>query len=177
MIPTLSPGFGVDNFTASLRLARGGGGVHNRRENAIIMDHRGFNVLPMRNMPAWMSSPALMFTKSRHHHRPMDACICASRLGGTGLQHPLPRRKTTTVEGVRNGGLSVRGGAGGVSPAGPLGAVLFATAFLSAILERQTKIGSVVGAPLVSFGTFCILRCHSNIGKFLIAGAESVRFS
>ncbi|CAM9243337.1 unnamed protein product, partial [Hapterophycus canaliculatus] len=54
-----------------------------------------------------------------------------------------------------NNGLLVRGGA--VTAAAPLGALLCVTACLSAGIERQTKTGALVGAPLLSFGAFCIL--------------------
>lgn len=151
MIPTIPLRIGVENFTASLSLT--GGSVRARPQNAVIMDHRGLNTPPTRSMPTWMRSPTFVFTKRRHHDQPTDASRFAPTLGRTGLG-----RKTTTSKGVRNGGLLVRGGGRGFSPAGPLGAVLFATAFLSAVLERQTKVGSVFGAPLLSFGTFCILR-------------------
>jgi len=156
MITTIPPRIGIESSAASLSLARGS--VRHRPDSAVTMDHGEFSTPPTRSMPTWMRSPRLMVTKRRYHHQPMDTRTCASRLGGTGLV-----RETAIAQGVRNGGLLVRGGGGSVSPAGLLGGVLFATAFLSAVLERQTKIGSVVGAPLLSFGTFCLLRYHKYL--------------
>lgn len=72
------------------------------------------------------------------------------------------------AKGASNGGLLVRGGGAAVIAGGPLGVVLFATAFLSAVLERSTKAGAVVGAPLLSFATFCILRCHTKVVVALV---------
>ncbi|CAB1098814.1 unnamed protein product [Ectocarpus sp. CCAP 1310/34] len=72
-----------------------------------------------------------------------------------------------------NDGLLVRGGGGGggggvASPA-PLGAVLFLTACFSAVVEQRTTAGSLVGAPLLSFGIFCVL---SNLN--LVPATHSV---
>ena len=118
---------------------------------------RVVHILPTRSMPAWMRSPRGMFTAGRC--RPMNPSNHASRLHVHGL---LQREKEDRTKGVSNGGLLVRGGGVATIAAGPLGGVLFVTAFLSAVLERSTKAGAVVGAPLLSFATFCILRCRCN---------------
>lgn len=52
-----------------------------------------------------------------------------------------------------NNGIFVRGGA-----ALPLSTALLTTACLATILEHRSKIGAVIGAPLLSFGVFCFLR-------------------
>ena len=61
------------------------------------------------------------------------------------------------------GGLLVRGGALGTASLGasPLGATLLAMACVSTMLEQRTKAGAVIGAPLISFATFCLLRSSS----------------
>lgn len=153
MVPITSSRFVVGSFTASLSLT---GVVSNGRRKAINMAGRDVDLLSARSVPAWMRSPREMFTTGRR--RSMNASIHAPRLRVQGLlQH---RHKT--AKRVINGGLLVRGGGGAVSAGGPLGGVLFATAFLAAVLERSTKAGAVVGAPLLSFATFCILRCHTK---------------
>eukprot|EP00903_Cladosiphon_okamuranus_P019608 g18033.t1 len=107
-------------------------------------------------MPAWMRSPRGMLTAGQCTS--MDSSINAPWLEGHG---PLQHDNRAGAKGGSNGGLVVRGGGAAVITGGPLGGVLFATAFLSAVLERWTKAGAVVGAPLLSFATFCIL---SNLG-------------
>lgn len=42
----------------------------------------------------------------------------------------------------------------------PLCTALLATASLASVCERDTKAGSVIGAPLLCFGVFSILRCE-----------------
>lgn len=108
-------------------------------------------------MPTWMKCPRAIFTTGRG--RSVDASHYApiNRVGAHGL---VGHGNKTATKAVSNGGLMVRGGAAAVSAGGPLGGVLFATAVLSAVLERSTKAGEVVGAPLLSFTTFCILRCR-----------------
>ena len=69
---------------------------------------------------------------------------------------------------VANRGLIARGGAGTAAVAGtvvtaplgaaPLTAMLLATACMSTALEQRTRAGAVIGAPLLSFGIFCLLR-------------------
>lgn len=61
------------------------------------------------------------------------------------------------------GGLLLRGGALGTASLGtsPLGAALLAMACMSTMLEQRTKAGAVIGAPLISFATFCLLRSSS----------------
>lgn len=60
-------------------------------------------------------------------------------------------------------GLLLRGGALGTASLGtsPLGVTLLATACASTMLEQRTKVGAVIGAPLISFATFCLLRSSS----------------
>lgn len=154
MIPVISPRCGVEiSATASLSLS--GGSAQNVRGHAINMAYRGFDILPTTmNMPTWMASPLIVSKTSKRHHLSGNASKRAPGLGGPRLL--LYSSKTVTT-GVSNG-LLVRGGGGAITAA-PLGAVLLATACLSAVLERRTKAGAVVGAPLLSFGTFCILRC------------------
>lgn len=89
----------------------------------------------------------------------MSANNGAPRLGVHGFPQHV---NIAGAKAARNGGLLVRGGGGAVIAGGPLGGVLFATALFSAVLERWTKAGAVVGAPLLSFATFCLLRCHSK---------------
>lgn len=151
MIPTLSPRLGVETPAASLSFT--GGGVQNIRGHAIYVAYRGFDTLPTTksmSMPTWMASPLVLVESSKQHLLPINASKRAPGLGG-------PRLLKAAATGVSDG-LLVRGGAGAVTAA-PLGATLFATACLSAVLERRTKAGAMVGAPLLSFGTFCFLRC------------------
>lgn len=152
MIPMVSPRFiGVESSAASLRVT--GGGVQHILGGATNMAYRGLDILSTtKGMPTWMASPLVVLKTSKR-----KVSMNASKLpglGGTGL--PLNSSKTTAT-GVSDG-LLVRGGAEAVTAA-PLGAALFTTACLSAVLERRTKAGAVVGAPLLSFGTFCIIRC------------------
>lgn len=153
MIPMVSPPFiGVGCSAASLRVT--GGGVQHVLGDTTNMAYRGLDILSTKKaMPTWMASPLVVLKTSRREVW-MNASKLPPGLGGTGL--PLNSSKTTAT-GVGDG-LLVRGGAGSVT-AVPLGAALFATACLSAVLERRTKAGAVVGAPLLSFGTFCVIRC------------------
>lgn len=149
MIPIItSSRFGVGSCTASLALTSE---IHNGRRKAINMAGRHVDILPTRSMPIWMRYPRRIFTTGRR--RSMNATSYAP-----SLQHG----NKAVTKAVNNGGLLVRGGGGAVSTGGQLGGVLFATALFSAVLERSTKAGAVVGAPLLSFATFCILRCHKS---------------
>lgn len=100
-----------------------------------------------------MTSPilpgALSGGQQRHHlmAASLNNALCA------------PARKDV-IAAVENSGLLVRGGRGGgdVIASAPLGALVVVTAYLTAELERRTKLGAVVGSPLLSFATFCLLR-------------------
>lgn len=80
----------------------------------------------------------------------------ADSVHARGLSEPDPLQSSQLAMMEVSNSLLVRGGA--VTAAAPLSALLFVTAGLSAVTERQTKTGALVGAPLLSFGTFCILR-------------------
>lgn len=65
-----------------------------------------------------------------------------SSLGGAGR-----------IAAVVNSGILVRGGT-----ELPLAASLVATAYVASVLERRSKAGGIIGAPLLCFGIFCVLR-------------------
>lgn len=107
---------------------------------------------PAGPVPSWVLSQTRPPISSRQ--RPRSAATTTNM--AVGLGNAAVAFATTVTN---NGMLLVRGGGGGGIPASsPLCGVLLATACLSAVLERCTKAGAVVGAPLLSFGTFCILR-------------------
>ncbi|CAM9227619.1 unnamed protein product [Ectocarpus sp. 4 AP-2014] len=120
-----------------------------------------------RNVPSWMTSAPKMFPRSKRYQL-TQTTIPSPGLDGPGLHYS----SKTAASMPGNDGLLVRGGGGGggglASPA-PLSAVLFLTACFSAVVEQQTKAGSLVGAPLLSFGIFCIL---SNLN--LVPATHSV---
>lgn len=99
-----------------------------------------------RRLPRWMApTRGSLFGLGRHQP-------------GTAMSLPLAGVGEQVTATAAHGGLLVRGGGEAVIPMVALGAILFATACLSAVVERRTKAGAVVGAPLLSFGTFCALR-------------------
>lgn len=153
MIPMVSPRFGLETSAASLSFT--GGRALNVRGDAIYMAYRDVDIPTTMSMPTWMASPLEVLEKSKRRNLLMNASKRASGLGRPWL--PLNSSKIVAT-GVSDG-LLVRGGAGAVTAGPLLGAALFATACLSAVLERWTKVGAVVGAPLLSFGTFCLIRC------------------
>lgn len=151
MIPTISPHVRVGTLTASLSLA--GGAVQNGSRHANNMILTCLDDRITRTMPSWMTSPPKMFPISKRHQ------LTKTRVLSHGLVGPrLHFSSKTTASMLGNDGLLVRGGGGGVASPAPLGAVLFLAACFSAVVEQRTKAGSLVGAPLLSFGIFCILR-------------------
>lgn len=122
-------------FTSPLR-STVRGGLRYGRGHATDAAHRGFDSRPNTRVPPWMASSSGLFEVG---HQSLTSMIDIA----------------TTVA---HSGLLVRGGGGVAAAAVPLGAMLLVTACVSAVLERRTKAGAVVGAPLLSFGTFCILR-------------------
>lgn len=132
---------------------------NNDRRKAVNMAGRRVDILPTRSMPAWMKSPGGMFTAGWRRSVNATNSVPVNGLSSHGL---LQHENKAAAKGASKGRLFVRGGGAAVGAGGPLGGVLFATALLSAVLERWTKAGAVVGAPLLSFATFCVLRCHSK---------------
>lgn len=104
-----------------------------------------------------MTSPILPCTFGKEQHQ-------LSSAGSMNASSAAVGKNATMV--VENGGLLVRGGGGrgaegvggSVLASAPLGALVVVTAYLTAELERRTKLGAVVGSPLLSFATFCLLR-------------------
>lgn len=151
MIPTISPNVRVGTLTASLSLA--GGAVQNGPGHADNMIPTSLDDPITRTMPSWMTSPLIVFPRSKRHQ------LTRIRIPSPGLDGPgLHHSNKTAASMLGNDGLVVRGGGGGVASPAPLGAVLFLTACFSAAVEQRTKAGSLVGAPLLSFGIFCVLR-------------------
>ena len=184
MIPTVSPRhdhFRVATFAAcdSFRLARGGGcrssdgehatGVARRYSDAAVGPNNA-----KRRAPTWMTSPIFPHASGKQQRQlSASARINASSVPAkknalpTVKNHRLvPRRAEAgaaeVIAVVENRGLLVRGGAGveaaGVLASAPLGALVVATGCLTRELERRTKLGAIVGSPLLSFATFCLLR-------------------
>lgn len=154
MIPTISPQVRIGILRASLSFA--GGAVQKGPGHANNMILTNFDDRTTRTMPSWMTSAPKMFPRSKRHQLTKTR-IPSTRLDGPGLHYSS--KTASSMPG--NDGLLVRGGGGvggGVASPAPLGAVLFFTACFSAVIEQRTKAGSLVGAPLLSFGIFCILR-------------------
>lgn len=121
-----------------------------RAESPTDLTRRGLDTRPIRGMPTWMASPENPVLLSKFCcRRRWCSSTTILQMGGLG------NRIATTV--AMRGGMLV--GGGGVSTmATPIGAIILVTASLSAVLEQRTKVGAVVGSPLLSFGTFCVLR-------------------
>lgn len=149
--------FRVGAFAACGRLGlrfAGGGRCHNNTSSggaqAISVARRGSHGVDPPNVtstaPLWMTSP--LFPRAFREQplqRSTANALCAS--AGKNI-----------IAAVENGGLLVRGGGGGVVASAPLGALVVVTAYLTSELERRTKLGAIVGSPLLSFASFCLLR-------------------
>lgn len=164
MIPTVSPHhhnhFRVETLAACgrFRLALAGGGRFRNSDgvHAIEVARRGSHDVDSPNVkraaPPWMTSPILphAFGKQPQHQRSTAASMMST---------PCAPARKNALAAVENDGLLVRGGGGGgVVASAPLGALVVVTAYLTAALERRTKLGAIVGSPLLSFATFCLLR-------------------
>lgn len=109
-------------------------------------------------LPPWMFiSRPLGFGPRQHRSVVSNLVVPNAEVGNNAEKIP---------GGNCQGGLLARGGALGTAAgsslgAPSLGAALLATACVSTTLEQQTKAGAVVGAPLISFATFCLLRSSS----------------
>lgn len=143
MIPTVSPLQHFGALTASSRFI--GEGLQHGAGHAIVgVVYRGSSSRSTKRVPTWMTCPTSPFEFGKQLY---STTARAAKLGSKFSSR------------VGHCGLLIRGGGGGGSTAAaPLAAVLFATACISGVLERRTKAGAVVGAPLLSFGTFCLLR-------------------
>ena len=155
----------VEAFAASARLGfrlAGEGRCHNSSGGAQVIgaarrsSHSAGPPNVKRTAPTWVTSPISQHDFSGKHQPPQH-------LTAASINNALcaPARKDV-IAVVENGGLLVRGGGGGggggVIASAPLGALVVVTAYLTADLERRTKLGAVVGSPLLSFSTFCLLR-------------------
>lgn len=112
---------------------------------------------------SWIGSPFRSVGKNSSWMTPSPIIIspfisrskleCSVATTHTHVKATLGSLAAGRVATVREGGLLVGGGA-----AIPIFVALVATGCLAAVCERRTKAGGMIGAPLLCFSAFCILR-------------------
>lgn len=136
MVATIPPQYGrVASFAVLQRAA----GSHRTIRDQVLRVH----------FPVGNEKPPRM-TPRRFKNACPSLQPCSLVIMHTGPSLGGEGRVTT----MANNAILVRGGA-----ALPLSAALVATACLAAVFERRSKVGGTIGAPLLCFGIFCVLRC------------------